>query len=243
MGVPIPVPTTLLRTKKSGPSLIGAELLREGRQLFKQTAFLQPRPRCIISARSQDRAQDGRDISTSEAHSLSSHTPSMSSGDEVIWCFATEDVCTDAPSIPADTLTMSTCAGGITIDETLTMSSGNTPIKENGYFNAGQIMAMSIAHGGQSPCFLSELMYECLQKGPDNVKVKTEHITDEDTRSQVQSILQAETESQLQDAVAQAASLICLSGHNVPITLQNKEETALKLTHWYVLQRTHAPFE
>lgn len=49
-------------------------------------------------------------------------------------------------------------------------------------------MAMSIAHGGQSPCFLSELMYECLQKGPDNVKVKTEHITDEDTRSQKQSV-------------------------------------------------------
>lgn len=61
-------------------------------------------------------------------------------------------------------------------------------MKDNGYFNAGQIMAMSIAHGGQSPCFLSELLYECLQKGPDNVKVKTEHITDEETRSQVQSV-------------------------------------------------------
>ncbi|KAE8281683.1 G2/M phase-specific E3 ubiquitin-protein ligase [Larimichthys crocea] len=116
-------------------------------------------------------------------------------------------------------------------------------MKDNGYFNAGQIMAMSIAHGGQSPCFLSELLYECLQKGPDNVKVKTEHITDEETRSQVQSILQAETESYLQDAVAQAFSLISLAGHNVRITLQNKAETALDLTHWYVLQRTRAPFE
>lgn len=63
-----------------------------------------------------------------------------------------------------------------------------TAMKDNGYFYAGQIMAMSIAHGGQSPCFLSELLYECLIKGPDNVKVKTEHITDEETRSQVQSV-------------------------------------------------------
>lgn len=116
-------------------------------------------------------------------------------------------------------------------------------MKDNGYFYAGQIMAMSIAHGGQSPCFLSELLYECLQKGPDNVKVTTEHITDEETRSQVQSILQAETESQLQDAVAQAASLISLAGHNVHITLGNKQETALDLAHWYVLQRTRAAFE
>lgn len=61
-------------------------------------------------------------------------------------------------------------------------------MKDNGYFYAGQIMAMSIAHWGQSPCFLSELLYECLQKGPDNVKVTTEHITDEETRSQVQSV-------------------------------------------------------
>ncbi|RXN35109.1 G2 M phase-specific E3 ubiquitin- ligase-like protein [Labeo rohita] len=101
-------------------------------------------------------------------------------------------------------------------------------MKDNAYFHAGQIMAMSIAHGGQSPCFLSELMYECLQKGPDNVKVKTEDIADEETRSQ---ILQAETESQLQDAVAQAASLISLAGHNVRITLENKQETALDLAH------------
>lgn len=63
-----------------------------------------------------------------------------------------------------------------------------TAMKDNAYFHAGQIMAMSIAHGGQSPCFLSELMYECLQKGPDNVKVKTEDIADEETRSQVQSV-------------------------------------------------------
>ncbi|XP_051814886.1 G2/M phase-specific E3 ubiquitin-protein ligase-like isoform X3 [Acanthochromis polyacanthus] len=116
-------------------------------------------------------------------------------------------------------------------------------MKENGYFYAGQIMAMSIAHGGQSPCFLSEVLYECLPKGPDDVKVKTDDIADEETRSQVQRILQAETESQLQDAVTQAANLISMAGHNVRITLENKQETALDLAHWYVLQRTRAPFE
>ncbi|XP_060786877.1 uncharacterized protein LOC132892603 [Neoarius graeffei] len=68
------------------------------------------------------------DIATSEAHSHSSHTPSMYSGDEVIWCFATQVICTDAPSIPADTLTVSTSAGVITTDETLTMSSGTPDI-------------------------------------------------------------------------------------------------------------------
>lgn len=63
-----------------------------------------------------------------------------------------------------------------------------TAIKDNGYFNAGQIMAMSIALGGQSPCSLSELLFESLQKGPDNVKVKTETISDEETRSHVLAV-------------------------------------------------------
>ncbi|XP_053350038.1 G2/M phase-specific E3 ubiquitin-protein ligase-like [Clarias gariepinus] len=116
-------------------------------------------------------------------------------------------------------------------------------MKDNGYFRAGQIMAMSLAHGGQSPCFLSDVLYECLQKGPDNVKAKIEHISDDETRSQVQSILEAETDSQLEDAVARAANLISLAGHNVHVTLKNKEETAIDLAHWYVLQRTRAPFE
>lgn len=49
-------------------------------------------------------------------------------------------------------------------------------------------MAMSLAHGGQSPYFLSDVLYECLQKGPDNVKAKIEHISDNETRSQVQSV-------------------------------------------------------
>ncbi len=56
-------------------------------------------------------------------------------------------------------------------------------------------------------------------------------------------ILQAETDLQLQDAVTQAASLISMAGHNVRITLENKKNTALDLAHWYVLQRTRAPFE
>lgn len=56
-------------------------------------------------------------------------------------------------------------------------------------------------------------------------------------------VLQAETDSQLQDVVTQAASLISVAGHNVRITLEHKEETASDLAHWYVLQRTRAPFE
>lgn len=71
---------------------------------------------------------DVPDIPSSEAQSLSSYTPSTSGGDEVIWCFATQDICTDAPSVAADTLTMPTSTGVSTIDETATTSSGTPAI-------------------------------------------------------------------------------------------------------------------
>ncbi|KAK2856687.1 hypothetical protein Q5P01_005422 [Channa striata] len=89
-------------------------------------------------------------------------------------------------------------------------------MKDNGYFRAGQIMAMSIAHGDR---VLVSFPVSCM------------------------NILEAETESQLHDAVSGAGSLISLAGHNVHITLKNKQETALDLANWYVLQRTRAPFE
>lgn len=49
------------------------------------------------------------------------------------------------------------------------------------------IMAMTIAHGGQSPCLISELLYDCLQRDPDNVPVKIEKKKDK-TWSQLQSV-------------------------------------------------------
>ncbi|KAK0141462.1 hypothetical protein N1851_021438 [Merluccius polli] len=126
-------------------------------------------------------------------------------------------------------------------------------MKDNGYFNAGQIMA--IVHVS---CLNSCM--SVFKKVPDNVKVKTEHITDEETRSQVQSvstfsfdfiefinklfILHALIKMQVKQSyklrlnhkLDQSCRSQC--SHNTA-----KQETALDLTHWYVLQRTHAPFE
>jgi len=34
-------------------------------------------------------------------------------------------------------------------------------LKNNGYYLAGQLMAMSIVHGGQTPHFLSEILVRC----------------------------------------------------------------------------------
>lgn len=63
-----------------------------------------------------------------KAQSLSTNTTSISVGEEVVWCIATQDICTVAPNISNNNLTMSTSTAVITIDETPTFSSGTSAI-------------------------------------------------------------------------------------------------------------------
>ena len=44
-------------------------------------------------------------------------------------------------------------------------------LNDNHFFFAGQIMAMSLVHGGPAPYFLSPLVYDALLFGPRQVTV------------------------------------------------------------------------
>ncbi|MED6274267.1 hypothetical protein CHARACLAT_014628 [Characodon lateralis] len=71
-------------------------------------------------------------IATVEGQSVSCDIPSISTGDDV-WCVATQDICTSALS--SDTLTMSTSATVITIDDNLSLS-GRTSVTSSGHSQA-----------------------------------------------------------------------------------------------------------
>lgn len=61
-------------------------------------------------------------------------------------------------------------------------------MKYNWYFLAGQLMAMSVVHGGQSPGFLSPILFKTLLRGPDNVKVTISDVPDAETSQMLQSV-------------------------------------------------------
>lgn len=54
-------------------------------------------------------------------------------------------------------------------------------LKNNGYYLAGQLMEMSIVHGGQTPHFLSEILVDALINGPEKTEVSIDDIPDLDT--------------------------------------------------------------
>ncbi|XDV25922.1 hypothetical protein PO909_029748, partial [Leuciscus waleckii] len=116
-------------------------------------------------------------------------------------------------------------------------------VKNNGYYLAGQLMAMSIVHGGQTPHFLSEILVDALINGPEKTEVSIDDIPDLDTQSVLREIKESVSEDQLMEAVRKADHLLSLSGCRRTITSSNKAEVTKDLAHWYILQRTRAPYE
>ncbi|MBN3294428.1 G2E3 ligase, partial [Polypterus senegalus] len=89
------------------------------------------------------------------------------------------------------------------------LSCNSAALKENGYFFAGQLITMSVVHGGQSPCFFSPILYKSLAKGPEN-----------------------------QVAISRASCILSLSGCFRKITLENKGAVTKDVAHWnWVLLR------
>ena len=62
-------------------------------------------------------------------------------------------------------------------------------LNDDHFFFAGQIMAMSLVHGGPAPYFLSPLLYDALLFGPRQVTVSVGDIYDYETRKSLQQVL------------------------------------------------------
>lgn len=53
-----------------------------------------------------------------------------------------------------------------------------TALKENLYYEAGKMLAISLVHGGPSPGFFSETLFNCLVYGPENTLPVLDDVSD-----------------------------------------------------------------
>lgn len=63
-----------------------------------------------------------------------------------------------------------------------------TAVREDLYFLAGRAIAVSMVHGGPSPGFVSNTMYDCLVKGPANTSPTIEDVSDLDLRQKIKQV-------------------------------------------------------
>ncbi|XP_072559957.1 G2/M phase-specific E3 ubiquitin-protein ligase-like isoform X2 [Paramormyrops kingsleyae] len=116
-------------------------------------------------------------------------------------------------------------------------------LRDNSYFYAGQLIAMSILHGGPSPNFFSPVLYQAVVAGADGVQADIGDIHDPETESYLLEILGAQCKEDIDRAVEKCANLLSLAGCLRTITLVNKNEVVQDVINWIVLQRTRAQFE
>ncbi|XP_017449571.1 G2/M phase-specific E3 ubiquitin-protein ligase isoform X2 [Rattus norvegicus] len=60
------------------------------------------------------------------------------------------------------------------------LSLNSQAVKENLYYEAGKMLAISLVHGGPSPGFFSETLFKCLAYGPENALPTLDDVSDLD---------------------------------------------------------------
>ncbi|XP_039543841.1 G2/M phase-specific E3 ubiquitin-protein ligase isoform X3 [Pimephales promelas] len=109
--------------------------------------------------------------------------------------------------------------------------------REDEYFLAGQMIAVSIVHGGPGPRFLSDMLYDHLT-GRTAINGTVEDITDEIMKAALVEISSAASLDELHMLVDKYSSLLQTAGcfHN-PQSVEGKENIVKDFIQWYIIYR------
>ncbi|NXY44373.1 G2E3 ligase, partial [Ceuthmochares aereus] len=117
-------------------------------------------------------------------------------------------------------------------------------VKENLYFEAGKMIAVSLVHGGPSPGFFSKTLFNCLVYGPENVKPSLEDVVDVDVAKTTKMIKYANSLSTLQSIVHECYEFLAAAGCVRPVTdLCDKDVLVNDILIHHVIKRILSPLE
>ncbi|OXB83908.1 UNVERIFIED_CONTAM: hypothetical protein H355_009392 [Colinus virginianus] len=117
-------------------------------------------------------------------------------------------------------------------------------LKENLYFEAGKMIAVSLVHGGPSPGFFSKILFDCLVYGPENVKPNLDDVADADVAQTIKKIKYSESLSSLQSTMHDCYDFLAAAGCLRPITaLHEKDMLVNDLVLHHVIKRIISPLE
>ncbi|XP_059675684.1 G2/M phase-specific E3 ubiquitin-protein ligase [Gavia stellata] len=117
-------------------------------------------------------------------------------------------------------------------------------VKENLYFEAGKMIAVSLVHGGPSPGFFSKTLYNCLVYGPENVKPALEDVADVDVAQTIKMIKYANSLASLQSTIHDCYEFLAAAGCLRPVTaLCDKNMLVDDILIHHVIKRIISPLE
>ncbi|XP_062974961.1 G2/M phase-specific E3 ubiquitin-protein ligase [Elgaria multicarinata webbii] len=116
--------------------------------------------------------------------------------------------------------------------------------KDNLYYEAGKMIAVSLVHGGPSPSFFSKTLFNCLVYGTENVKPTVEDVTDVDVLQAIERIKSSTSPRSLESAISDFSEYLTTVGCLKPVTtLCDKDMLVNEILNYHVIKRTLLPFE
>ncbi|XP_035183627.1 G2/M phase-specific E3 ubiquitin-protein ligase [Oxyura jamaicensis] len=124
------------------------------------------------------------------------------------------------------------------------LSLDSQALKENLYFEAGKMIAVSLVHGGPPPGFFSKILFDCLVYGPENVTPNLEDVADIDVAQTIKKIKYSNSLSSLQSIIHECYDFLAAAGCLRPITdLCDKNMLVNDLLTHHVIKRIISPLE
>ncbi|KAM7158365.1 G2/M phase-specific E3 ubiquitin-protein ligase isoform 5-T8 [Molossus nigricans] len=120
----------------------------------------------------------------------------------------------------------------------------NSAVKENLYYEAGKMLAISLVHGGPSPGFFSKTLFNCLVYGPENTLPVLDDVSDFDVAQILIRVNTATNVADLNSVMNECYNYLELIGCLRLITsLSDKYILAKDILTHHVIKRVQAPFE
>uniref|UniRef100_A0A8C6FYH7 G2/M-phase specific E3 ubiquitin protein ligase n=1 Tax=Moschus moschiferus TaxID=68415 RepID=A0A8C6FYH7_MOSMO len=124
------------------------------------------------------------------------------------------------------------------------LSLNSQALKENLYYEAGKMVAISLVHGGPSPGFFSQTLFNCLAYGPENTQPVLDDVSDFDVAQIMIRVNTAATVADLNSLVNDYYKYLELIGCLRLITsISDKYMLAKDILVYHVIKRVQAPFE
>ncbi|XP_071958840.1 G2/M phase-specific E3 ubiquitin-protein ligase-like [Antedon mediterranea] len=92
------------------------------------------------------------------------------------------------------------------------LAMNGTAMANDNYFYAGQLIAMSLVHGGPSPTFFSNTLYEAIAYGYNRSTAGLDDVGDLEIQSKLMKIQSSTSVESLQSAVDEAEDFLSLAG-------------------------------
>ncbi|XP_063355269.1 G2/M phase-specific E3 ubiquitin-protein ligase-like [Pelmatolapia mariae] len=111
--------------------------------------------------------------------------------------------------------------------------------RQDEYFLAGKMIAVSIVHGGPAPHFLSKNLVNHIT-GNQSFSATVEDVQDEEVTKVLHQVLKAESEESLHDLILQNSTIFQTAGCLRNVKPCEKQAFVEEYLRWYILERNQS---